>query len=74
MLFHLVGNGQSEGDRVHVEDIDTYVQDVIAHIELMRKKYPALPCILLGHSMVGLCSVCSVIKMSGDKLNLQIGM
>ncbi|CAI8010888.1 Monoglyceride lipase [Geodia barretti] len=49
-----VGNGQSEGDRVHVEDIDTYVQDVIAHIELMRKRYPALPCILLGHSMGGL--------------------
>ena len=35
-----------------VEDVDTYVQDVIHHVELMKNKYPHLPCILIGHSMV----------------------
>ena len=38
---------------MHVEDIDVYVQDVIQHVELMKNKYPHLPCILMGHSMVG---------------------
>ena len=37
---------------MHVEDIDTYVQDVIHHIEMMKNEYPHLPCILIGHSMV----------------------
>ena len=48
----IVGHGRSEGDRVHVEDVDTYVQDAIRHVELMKNKYPHLPCILMGHSMV----------------------
>ena len=39
---------------MYVEDIDTYVQDVIAHVELMKNRYPQLPCILMGHSMVSL--------------------
>jgi alpha-beta hydrolase superfamily lysophospholipase len=46
-----VGHGRSEGDRVYVEDIDAYVQDVIHHVELMKNDYPHLPCILMGHSM-----------------------
>ena len=50
--IHVVGHGRSEGDRVYVEDIDTYVQDVIHHVELMKSDYPHLPCILMGHSMV----------------------
>ena len=51
-LYYVVGHGQSEGDRVHVEDIDTYVQDIIHHVELMKNNYPHLPCIIMGHSMV----------------------
>ena len=51
---NIVGHGRSEGERVHVEDVDTYVQDVIHHVELMKNKYPHLPCILMGHSMVNL--------------------
>jgi acylglycerol lipase len=49
-----VGHGHSDGERVHVENIDTYVQDVINHVELMKSKYPHLPYILMGHSMGGL--------------------
>ena len=51
-LMYIVGHGRSEGERVDVENIDTYVQDVIHHVELMKNKYPHLPCILMGHSMV----------------------
>lgn len=46
-----MGHGRSEGERVHVENIDTYVQDVIHHVELIKEEYPSLPCTLLGHSM-----------------------
>ena len=35
-----------------MENVDTYVQDVIHHVELMRDKYPRIPCIIMGHSMV----------------------
>ena len=51
-----VGHGRSEGERVHVEDVDSYVQDVIRHVEHMKGEYPNLPCILLGHSMAS-CSL-----------------
>ena len=47
-----VGHGRSEGDRVHVETMDSYVQDIIHRVELMKSDYPHLPCILMGHSMV----------------------
>ena len=47
-----VGHGRSEGDRVHVETMDTYVMDVIQHVEIMKKQYPDLPSFIMGHSMV----------------------
>ena len=47
-----VGHGQSEGERVFVDSVDTYVKDVAQHIEEMRRRYPELPCLLMGHSMV----------------------
>lgn len=37
-----------------MEDIDTYVQDVIHHVELMKDRYSQRPCILMGHSMVSI--------------------
>ena len=49
-----VGHGHSEGERVHVKDVDTYVDDVINHVDLMKIKYPHLPYILMGHSMVSI--------------------
>jgi acylglycerol lipase len=61
-----VGHGHSDGERVHVENIDTYVQDVINHVELMKSKYPPhLPYILMGHSMGGLIAAHATI-LRGD--------
>lgn len=48
----IVGHGQSEGERVYIDSVDTYVQDVVQHIVEMKKRYPDLPCLLMGHSMV----------------------
>ena len=47
-----MGHGNSEGDRVHVESFDTYVQDIVGHIEDVKKQYPGVPSMLMGHSMV----------------------
>ena len=48
----IVGHGNSQGDRVHVDSFNTYVQDVVRHIEDMNKQHPEVPSMLLGHSMV----------------------
>eukprot|EP00731_Ephydatia_muelleri_P001145 Em0001g1145a len=49
-----VGNGRSQGDRVYVETFNTYVQDVVRHVEDMKAQYPGVPSMLMGHSMGGL--------------------
>ena len=51
MLF-IVGHGKSDGDRVHIEDFQIYVRDVIQHIEMLKAEYGNIPFFLLGHSMV----------------------
>ena len=40
---------------MYVETIDTYVEDVIQHVERMRGQYPDTPSLLMGHSMVSTC-------------------
>ena len=54
LISSSVGHGRSEGDRVHVETFDTYVLDVIEHVEKMKREYPDVPCLLMGHSMVSI--------------------
>ena len=56
LLCFTVGHGNSEGDRVHVETFDTFVQDVVGHIEEMTAKHPGVPSMMLGHSMVSWAS------------------
>ena len=48
----IVGHGKSDGDRVHIDDFQIYVRDVVQHIELLKAKYTDIPVFLMGHSMV----------------------
>ena len=52
-----MGHGRSEGDRVHIEDFNTYVLDVINHVKDMKLSYPGIPCFLMGHSMVSVITL-----------------
>ena len=49
-----VGHGRSAGERVRVEDFEDVVSDMHALDETARREHPALPVVLLGHSMGGL--------------------
>ena len=52
-----MGHGQSEGDRVHVEDFHEYIRDTFQHFDSIAQQFPALPRFIIGHSMVLLDSV-----------------
>lgn len=73
-----VGNGRSQGDKVYVETFNTYVQDVVGHVQDMTAEYPGVPSILMGHSMGGLVatlvaeqhqSLFSALLLSGPALD-----
>jgi len=49
----LHGRGQSDGERFYIENIEEYVADVEALINLARTREPSLPAFLLGHSAGG---------------------
>ena len=51
-VSRVVGHGLSEGDRVHIDTIETYARDVIQHVERLKVQHPTLPVFLFGHSMV----------------------
>ena len=51
------GHGRSEGRRVHVDDVGDYVADVRAALAEVRRRDPALPVFLLGHSQGGLIAL-----------------
>jgi acylglycerol lipase len=51
------GHGKSEGGRVHVDRIEDYVADVRAALEEVRRRPPARPLFLLGHSQGGLVAL-----------------
>lgn len=57
-----MGHGQSEGDRVHVNDIHEYVDDVFYHLDMVSERFPDIPKFIIGHSMVGVV----YIKMKGQ--------
>ena len=51
-VLFTVGHGKSDGDRVHIDDFQIYVRDLVQHIELLKAKYTDIPIFLMGHSMV----------------------
>jgi alpha-beta hydrolase superfamily lysophospholipase len=52
-----VGHGQSEGDRAVVPDYDGLVDDLHRLDQRAREENPALPVVLVGHSMGGLVAL-----------------
>ncbi|CAB4054759.1 MGLL [Lepeophtheirus salmonis] len=61
-----IGHGKSSGNRTFINSIDEFVDDVILHINIMRKDndYSSIPLFLLGHSMGGKIQL---EKVSRDK-------
>ncbi|KAL3202594.1 hypothetical protein MRX96_042413 [Rhipicephalus microplus] len=68
-----VGHGKSEGPRALVKSADTYVDDILTHVDLVKQKYPSRPVFLFGHSMGGTMCVGSALErpkqFSGMVLN-----
>ncbi|XP_065917779.1 monoglyceride lipase-like [Dysidea avara] len=57
-----VGHGNSDGERIHIDDYQTYVTDVIQHVELLKSKHPNLPLFIYGESMGGLITAMTVVE------------
>ncbi|XP_065918335.1 monoglyceride lipase-like [Dysidea avara] len=57
-----VGHGKSGGDRVHINDYQTYVRDVIQHLEVIKSKHPDLSLFIIGESMGGLITALTVVE------------
>ena len=51
------GHGRSEGGRVHVDRIEDYVADLRAALAEVRRRPPARPLFILGHSQGGLVAL-----------------
>ena len=48
------GHGESEGERVLIDDFETVVDDLHAVVERTREQHPGLPVVMVAHSMGGL--------------------
>ena len=51
-MSFVVGHGKSDGDRMHINDFQCYVRDLVQHVELLKAKHPGLPVFIIGESMV----------------------
>jgi len=51
-----IGHGRSEGERALITDFDHVVDDLHTLAGIARAEHPALPLVLVGHSMGGLLS------------------
>ena len=58
----LVGHGYSEGDRGHIDSIESYITDVVSHLLDTRNEYSSLPLFLMGHSMGGLIAIATALQ------------
>jgi len=59
----LQGHGQSEGDRVYVQDYKDYVADLIQFVKQVKKGYkPGSPMFIYAHSLGGMISILALEK------------
>jgi alpha-beta hydrolase superfamily lysophospholipase len=49
-----LGHGNSEGERVLIEDVDELVSDLHSVVQQARAEYPSVPLALVAHSMGGI--------------------
>jgi alpha-beta hydrolase superfamily lysophospholipase len=52
-----LGHGRSDGERVLITEFERLVDDVHRVVGLAREDHPALPIVLVGHSMGGLVAI-----------------
>jgi lysophospholipase len=62
------GHGRSEGEKGDLKDYQDYLLDLDIYIESVKKEYPDLKLILLGHSMGGLVAT-SYASMFSSKID-----
>jgi len=79
----LQGHGRTPGRRGHVADFEFFLDDVEEYLAALREDYPALPAVLVGHSMGGLIAAALVsrreiavdaVVLSGPALTLAPGV
>ncbi|XP_057212313.1 monoglyceride lipase isoform X2 [Triplophysa rosa] len=61
-----IGHGQSEGERMNINNFQTYIRDSLQHIDIMKGRYPNLPVFIIGHSMGGAISILTVCERPQD--------
>ncbi|XP_046839695.1 monoglyceride lipase-like [Xenia sp. Carnegie-2017] len=52
-----VGHGRSKGERVYIDTFDTFVEDILCHVDEFNALHPDLPVYLFGHSMGGALTI-----------------
>lgn len=62
------GHGRSEGEKGDLKDYQDYLLDLDIYVESVKKEYPDLKLILLGHSMGGLVAT-SYASMFSSKID-----
>jgi alpha-beta hydrolase superfamily lysophospholipase len=61
------GHGESEGERVLVDDFETVVDDLHVVVERTREQHPGVPVVMVAHSMGGLVAA-RYAQRFGDEL------
>lgn len=60
------GHGRSEGEKGNLNKFEEYLLDLDNYIKLIKKEYPSLKLILLGHSMGGLVATAYACSFSNN--------
>jgi len=66
----LHGRGRSDGDRLYLEKIGDYLDDVDTLVKLARSREPGLPVFLLGHSAGGVISCVYTLEHQAELAGL----